>query len=758
MRKYAKVPVIMQMEALECGAASLSMILAYHGKWLPLEQVRKDCGVSRDGSSAKNILKAARNYGMVAKGYRCNTENLETMDKPCILHWGFNHFVVFCGFHKDKAVINDPARGVVMVSMEELDAEFTGVVLTVIPGEGFEKGGKPKSILPFAMERLKGTGPAILFIILTTVITAIINLVYPVFGQVFMDKLLAGENPQWVTPFLGLMVLVVLIQTVVSFAQAIYLSKVEGKLAIVSSAKFMWHVLRLPVEFFSQRMAGDIAQRQDSNEGIAGTLIKQLGPVVINLAMLVLYLAIMLRYSVVLTLVCVTSIAINIWLNQVILEKQVNISRVRMRDSGKLYGATVAGIEMIETIKASGAENGYFERWAGFSASVNAADVQAARLNRVWNAMPGLVRSVSEIVILMLGVLLIMEGKFTAGMLLAFQSFMNAFMVPVYDLLEVSKSVQEMRSSMERVEDVMNYEPDVVFEEETEEDEEEKPEEQPEDLKQDLKMDLEAVLLADDDEDDFDFDLAFGGEEKDAYAKLTGEVELRNVTFGYSRLAEPLIRDFSMTLKPGSRVAFVGSSGCGKSTLAKLISGLYQPWEGEILFDGKPIREIPREVFTGSLAVVDQEITLYEDTIASNIKMWDSSIEDFEMILAARDARVHEDIMLREGGYNHRLLEGGRDFSGGQRQRFEIARVLAQDPTIVVMDEATSALDAKTEYEVVEAIRNRGVTCIIIAHRLSTIRDCDEIIVLNHGVVVERGTHEELMKLEGYYTALVTTE
>ncbi len=725
-KKYAKVPVIMQMEALECGAASLAMILAYHEKWIPLEQARVDCGVSRDGSSAKNLLKAARNYGMTAKGFRCDTSMLETMEIPCILHWGFNHFVVFCGFDKDKAVINDPARGIVRVSQEELDREFTGVCLCMSPGDGFEKGGKPKSIIPFAKQRLQGTGPALIFIVLTTLITAIINLVYPVFGQVFMDTLLPGKNPEWLFPFLGLMVLMVVVQSVVTLAHAVYINKVNGKLAIVSSAAFMWHVLRLPVEFFSQRMAGDVAQRQESNENIASTLVKDLGPVVINLVMLVLYLVIMLRYSVLLTLVCVASISINIWLNQIALKKRMNISRVRMRDSGKLYGTTVAGIEMIETIKASGAENGYFERWAGYSAAVNAAEVDAVHLERVWHTIPGLVRSFSEILILMLSALLIINGQYTVGMLLAFQSFMHSFLVPVYELMAVSGSVQEMRTSMERIEDVLTYKPDVEF----------KP--------------LEEEESPDEEDDPFAVN--------DTYAKLSGAVELKNIIFGYSRLGNPLIKDFSMTLKPGARVAFVGASGCGKSTLAKLISGLYQPWEGEILFDGKPISEIPREVFTGSLAVVDQDITLYEDTLANNIKMWDGTIEDFEMILAARDAQIHEDIMLRDGGYNHKLLEGGKDFSGGQRQRFEIARVLAQDPTIVVMDEATSALDAKTEYNVVEAIKNRGVTCIIIAHRLSTIRDCDEIIVLNRGEVVERGTHEELMALGGYYTTLVTTE
>ena len=242
------------------------------------------------------------------------------------------------------------------------------------------------------------------------------------------------------------------------------------------------------------------------------------------------------------------------------------------------------------------------------------------------------------------------------------------------------------------------------------------------------------------------------------YGKLYGEVELRNVTFGYARLGDPVIEDFSMVVEPGASVAFVGASGCGKSTLSKLIAGLYQPWSGEILFDGMPISEVDRSVFTGSVAVVDQDIFLFEDTIANNISMWDESIEDFEIILAARDAQIHDDIMAREGGYASVISEGGRDLSGGQRQRLEIARVLAADPSIIIMDEATSALDAKTEHEVVRAVKARGVTCIIIAHRLSTIRDCDEIIVLDHGKVVERGTHEELYEAGGVYAELVSSD
>ena len=368
---------------------------------------------------------------------------------------------------------------------------------------------------------------------------------------------------------------------------------------------------------------------------------------------------------------------------------------------------------MIETIKASGAENGFFEKWAGYQASVNTQKVRFQRLNQYIGMIPSLVSTITNTTILVLGVWLTMNGAFTVGMIMAFQGFMSSFSTPVSSLISTGQTLQEMRTQMERVEDVMQYPTDVEFTQAAEQDE---------------------------------------------CGKLTGQVELKHVTFGYSRLGEPLIEDFSLTLKPGSRVAFVGPSGCGKSTLSKLISGLYQPWSGEILFDGKPISQIDRNIFTGSLAVVDQDIILFEDTIANNIKMWDTSIEDFEMILAARDAKLHEDIMQRQGGYQYRLTEGGKDLSGGQRQRLEIARVLAQDPTIIIMDEATSALDAKTEYEVVNAIQARGITCIVVAHRLSTIRNCDEIIVLDNGKVVERGTHEQLYAMGGVYTDLVSSE
>ncbi|MDE5754306.1 MAG: NHLP family bacteriocin export ABC transporter peptidase/permease/ATPase subunit [Oscillospiraceae bacterium] len=712
----AKVPVVMQMEALECGAASLAMILAYYEKWIPLEQVRADCGVSRDGSNAKNVLKAARSYGLTAKGYRYEPEDLKKNGTfPCIIHWNFNHFVVLNGFKGNKAYLNDPAKGSYAVSMETFDKSFTGICLMFQPSENFEPGGKPKSVMAFVKKRLKGTGTAVAFVVLTSIITSLIGVISPVFSRIFLDRLLTGENPEWFMPFIVALGGLGAVQLIVEWIQTVYSLKINGKLAIVGNTEYMWKVLRMPMEFFSQRMAGDIQQRRTMNASIAQSLVQTFAPLALNTIMMFFYLIVMIRYNLVLTLVGIASILINVAVSRIISKKRINITRVQMRDAGKLAGATVAGIEMIETIKASGAENGFFEKWAGYQASVNTQQVKFQKLNQYLGMIPSFVSSLANIAVLSLGVYFTINNEFTVGMIMAFQGFLGSFTAPAQTLISAGQTLQEMRTQMERIEDVMEYPTDVNY-----------------------------------DHDEID--------ENAEYDKLSGNVELKHVTFGYSRLADPLIRDFNLTLKTGSRVAFVGTSGCGKSTLSKLISGLYQPWSGEILFDGKPIHKIDRSVFTGSLAVVDQDIILFEDTIANNIKMWDSSIEDFEMIMAARDAQLHEDIMQRDGGYNYKITEGGKDFSGGQRQRMEIARVLAQDPTIIILDEATSALDAKTEYEVVKSIKDRGITCIVVAHRLSTIRDCDEIIVLDNGNVVERGTHEELYAKNGIYTALITNE
>ena len=709
------VPIVMQMEALECGAASLAMVLAYYEKWIPLEQVREDCGVSRNGSNAKNILNAARNYGMQAKAYKFSPESLKKNGKfPMIVHWEFNHFIVLCGFKGNKVYINDPARGHIVMPFEQFDEGYTGVCLMFEPTDSFVPSGKPKSLFAFAKSRLKGAKAAVIFVLLTTFISSVTGIILSGFSRVFMDRLLTGYDADWLLPFLIGLFGISVIQIISAWIHAVYSLKINGKMAIVGNMSYMWKVMRLPMNFFSQRMAGDIQQRQVSNANIAGKLVNTLAPLILQTAMIIFYLVVMIRYSPLLTIIGVISILGQVFVSSIISKKRVNLTRVMMRDAGKLAGATVAGIEMIETIKSSGAENGFFEKWSGYQASVNTQNVRFQRINSYLGMIPPILTELANNMVLILGVYLCMSGKFTVGMVMAFQGFLFSFMQPAKTLISAGQQMQELRTEMERIEDVMKYPDNVAIDEEI--------------------------------------------DENTDYEKLSGTVELKNVTFGYSRLAPPLIENFSMKLTPGSRVAFVGESGCGKSTLAKLISGLYQPWEGEILFDGKHINEIKRSIFTGSVAVVDQDITLFEDTIENNIKMWDNTIEDYEMMMAARDAQIHDDIMQRMGGYRYRIIEGGRDFSGGQRQRLEIARVLAQDPTIIIMDEATSALDAQTEYKVVNAVKQRDITCIIIAHRLSTVRDCDEIIVFEHGKVVERGTHEELMELGGVYTELVTSE
>jgi len=712
-----KTPVVMQLEVLECGAACLTMILSYYDKWIPLEQVRVDCGVSRDGSSAKNMVRAANNYGLSTRAYKLEPEEVrENGVFPCILHWNFNHFVVLKGFKGKYAYINDPAKGEIKVPMKEFDESFTGVCIMFEPDDSFEPSGKKKSTYDYISERSKGLGPIVAFVVLTTVIASLMSIITPGFTRVLYDRLLSGSDLQWARGFLIFFACFSLLQIFVEWLKKSNSMKINGKMAAVGASAFLWRVLRLPMDFFSQRMAGDILTRQNSNGNISNTIVNTLAPLIINTGMMVFYFVVMLRYSVVLTAVSLSATLINTGLSMLISKKRINATRKSLRDTGKLTGTTMSGIESIETIKSAGAEEGFFAKWAGYQASANEGHIQYNRTTFSLGIIPTIVNMLCNMTILTIGIYLTMQGEFTLGMITAFQGYLAGFVGPANMLISAGQTLQEMRTELERIDDVMRYPLDFVFDENGE-----KP-------------------------------------DPESFSKLTGNVELKSVTFGYSRLSEPLIKDFSLNLTPGKRVALVGASGCGKSTISKLVCGIAEPWSGEILFDGRPIKDIDRSVFTGSVAVVDQDIIIFEDTIKNNIKMWDSSIEDFEMILAARDAQIHEDIMQRNDGYDYVLSEGGKEFSGGQKQRLEIARVLAQDPTICILDEATSALDAKTEYDVINAIKDRGITCIVVAHRLSTIRDCDEIIVLDKGRVAERGTHDELMKLNGYYTQLITND
>ncbi len=761
-----KVPQIMQMEALECGAACLAMICAYWGKWIPLEKVRSDCGVSRDGSSALNVVRAARSYGFDARGFRYEPNELNDKGHfPCICHMGFSHFIVVRGFKGDKVYVNDPARGELKMPLEEFDRTFTGVALQFDPTEAFEPGGKPASIRGFALERLRGASSAMIFVAITSAVAAFMGTVSPLMSQVFLDRLLTQKNPEWFGPFMALLIAFGVVQVTISALNAIYLLRVQGKMSATSNASFLWKILHMPMDFFSQRMSGDIMQRMGTNASIAQTLVGQLAPLLINIVMLVVYLVLMVSYSPLLASVGIASVLIQLICARGLSSKRVNATRVAMRDSANLASATMAGISMIDTLKAQGVEPGFFRRWSGFQASVNSQNTRMERETRLLNMVPSFVTSACNAAVLGIGVWLIIAGDFTSGALLSMQSLISQFSAPAQSLIGVMQSFQELRTDMERIKDVMDYPYDPLA--------------LPDDVEaagaeagsDGAAAALSSQVAGESDSSDADAAGANAGAvrgessaassvlaDEPSLEKLHGDVELRHVTFGYSRLADPVVTDFSLHVKPGGCVALVGASGCGKSTIAKLVSGLYMPWEGEVLMDGRPLAEVPRSVRTASIAVIDQDIVLFHDTIANNIRLWDSSIEDYEVILAARDACIHDVIMTKPDGYKHVLNEGGRDLSGGQRQRLEIARALAMDPTVLVMDEATSALDAQTEAKLMNAVRKRGITLILVAHRLSTVRDADEIIVFEKGRVVERGTHEELYVADGVYTSLVSRE
>ena len=734
------VPVIMQMEATECGAACLAMILAHYGRWIPLEEARISCGVSRDGSKTENILKAAGSYGLEATSRECTVQQLRSEGSfPCIISWNRKNYVVLRGFSGNHALLNDPGKGAVKVTLDAFERSYGGTTLEFSPSDTFERGGKRPSTWQFARERLQGMKAPIVFVALATFIISLAAIMATTVSSTFMDYVLTGECPTWLAPLLALLAGLVIVQCAVNIAKAVYLNRIRGKFAVVGASQFMWHLLHLPVGFYEQRTVGDLQQRQEANETVAATLVEQLAPAIFNVVLLVLYLAVMLSYSWKLTLVGVATVAINVLVARWASRARVNVTRQQMRDRSLLYSSTMAGIESIETIKASGAEEGYFERWSGYQALVNDAATRFNKIDLYFGAVPQFLAQVANIAVLLLGTYLIMNGEFTAGMLLAFQGLLASFMGPVDSIIGLGQQVLEMRTSMERVQDVLEYPADSCEESESG------------DSESNLSSSQAASLPPSPAPSPADSPAPTPS----SAAKLSGAVEIDHVSFGYSPLEPPLIKDFSLTLEPGAWVALVGSSGSGKSTIAKLVSGLYEPWEGQIRFDGIPRRAIDPDRLRGSLSVVDQDVVTFPDTVDANIRLWDRSIQDYEVVLAARDADIHDAIVAREAGYNEVIAPRGRNFSGGQLQRLEIARALASDPSILILDEATSALDAKTEANVIRAVRDRGITCIVVAHRLSTIRDCDEIIVLREGQVVERGTHDELIELDGAYAELV---
>ena len=715
-----KTPTILQMEGVECGAAALSIILGYYGKFVPLEKLRIACGVSRDGLKATNILKAAREYGLEAKGYAKSIEKLMQLEMPAIIFWNFNHFLVIEGFTKNKVYLSDPAQGRYHVSHQEFDDAFTGVVMTFKPGENFEKGNEKKGLLKSLASRVTHSKLSLAYIILASLFLVIPGLVIPSFTKIFIDKYLINGISEFIMPLLLIMGGMLFVNSTLVYLQQYYLLRLEIKLALTTSSKFLWHVFHLPIAFFTQRYSGEIGNRVSLNDKVAKLMSGDLANSALNVIVVIFYALLMFSYDVLLTMIGIAMATLNIVALKFVSRARKDGNRRFINENGKLLGTTTSGISMIETLKASGRENDFFTTWTGYLAKVMNAQQELGWLTTRLNIIPPLLMSLTTTLILGAGAMRVMDGQMTLGMLVAFLYLMNNFMGPVNQLVRVGSLLQETEGDMGRIDDVLNYEIANEFDEKTTE-----------------KRDNVT---------------------EDNLKKLTGRFEMKNVTFGYNKTTPALIEDFSLVLKPGSRIALVGGSGSGKSTVARLASGLYDPWEGDILFDNKLRQDFPRHIITESLAVIDQEVLMFKGTIQENIAFWDSKIPEKHIIQSARDAAIHDVVAARANAYDSEVMERGANFSGGQRQRLEIARALALNPSILIMDEATSALDSKSEKIVMDNIKKRGCTCLIVAHRLSTIMDCDEIIVMEFGKIAERGTHHELLNKNGVYAKLIDSK
>jgi ATP-binding cassette subfamily C protein len=708
-----KTPTLLQMEAVECGAASLGIILAYYGRIVPLPELRRACGVSRDGSKASNVLKAAEFYGMKAQGFKKQLESLKELQPPYIIFWHFNHFLVVEGIKGDRVYLNDPAQGRRSVSWQEFDEGFTGVVLVMVPGENFRKGGVKPTVWRGLWRRLKPSLVPLFYCIIAGFLLVLPQLAIPVFGKVFVDSILIEGRTEWLRPLLLGMGLTLLLRLLIRGLQLLYLRRLKIKMAVEMSGKFLWHILHLPVSFYAQRFAGEISARVPLNDKVADVLSGNLTTTVIDLVLAVIYAAVMFSYNVPLTIVGVSFAIVNITALQVVSRSRVDANMQLAMAHGKVDGVGISGLMSIETIKASGLESDFFSRWAGYYARAINIQNNLGVLNQRLGVLPSTLQSTANTALLLFGGLQVMDGKLSIGDLVAFQSLLSSFLDPVNNLVGFGSTLQDLEGDLSRLDDVLQNPPD-------------------------QRVEPTNITIA--------------------TPRLQGTIELRDITFGYSRVSPPIVENFNLLLRPGQRVALVGASGSGKSTVAKLVAGLYEPWSGEVLFDGLPRSAIPHHVLTNSIAMVEQEVFLFGGTIRDNLTLWDPTIPMGDILQAVEDAVIFDTIRMIPGGLDAELLEGGVNLSGGQRQRLEIARALVTNPSILILDEATSALDTESEFQIVQNLRRRQCTCVVVAHRLSTIRDCDEIIVFDRGKVAQRGNHETLISQPGVYRDLLASE
>ena len=709
-------PTILQMETTECGAACLGMILAYHGRWVSLEMLRVRCGVSRDGGNAANMLRAAREFGLAAKGFRSEAARLFDLPFPMVLFWEFNHFVVLEGIRGDRVYINDPGQGPRRLSMEEFEKSYTGMCFTFEPTAEFQRGGAAPSVLRGLASRFGRVTSPLTFASCATLALVVPGIAIPTMIKVFIDDVLIRQNGSWVTPLLVGLAFAALAQGALTWLQQSLLARMETKLSIVTTTHFFWHVITLPMLFFSQRYAGDIASRVLSNDAVARMLSSELAVNSINLLAMVFYALVMLAYDVPLTMVALVMVALNLIVLWLAGQARENANRRLLKEQGKVAGTSINGIRSIETLKANGAENDFFARWSGIYTNALSAQQQLSLVNTLANVVPALLYFLSVIAILGVGGLRVLDGVLTIGGLVAFQSLMLTFSQPVQGLVQFGAHIHLIKGDLARLDDVLHYAPD--------------------------ERAVQGI-----------------SEREPAAAPMPrGVVDLEGIVFGYNAKEPPMIEDFTLSIQPGQRVALVGSSGSGKSTIAKLACGLLTPWSGSVRIDGQALGDIPAARFAELVGYVDQEVVLFEATVSENVALWDPTIEERDIVQALRDAAIHDAIAARPLKYDSPVEEGGRNFSGGQRQRLEIARALTRNPAVLVLDEATAALDPLTELAIDNALRRRGCTCLIIAHRLSTVRDADEIVVLERGSIVQRGTHDRLIAVDGLYRTLVRSD
>lgn len=719
MKNYRKTPTVYQMEATECGAASLSMIFAYFGKFLPLEQMRIETGVSRDGCNAGNMMRAAKRFGLDCKGYRKEPEAIRELEMPCIIHWNFCHFVVLEGFkstgigsaRKEYVYINDPAVGRRKLTLEEFDEGFTGVVLTFKLTDAFQKEKKKSTTGKMLRQRLAGQYGILFKLFYVGLLLVFPGLILPVLSQMFIDDILTAGYTDWLTKILVFMAALVILKFGLHYYRDLVLQKLKSKLTLTSGVRFLTHMLHLPMNFFDQRFAGDLVSRMNNNTEVSAFLAGDLAETVLNILVAAFYLVILLFYSPVMTMIGLLNVIVCIGL--VVFSRQL-ISEASIKQqmtSGKLYSAVCAGLSITDTLKASGAEDAYISRVLGNQVKQANLEQEQTSVQKILNAIPETIGNITDVLHLMVGGILVINGQLSMGMLMAFCSLFDSFIDPVNKLVTFAQKIQTMKASVTRVEDVQKYPEDVRYSKAASADSQQK--------------------------------------------KLDGEIELQDISFGYSALKPALVEHFSFHLYSGESIAFVGPSGCGKSTVSKIVSGLYHPWSGQIFLDGKPINEISGACLSASIATVSQNIALFSGTIRDNLTMWNTAILEEDMIQAAKDACIHDFIVTCPGGYDYVLNENAMNLSGGQRQRIEIARALATKPSILVMDEATSALDPVVEKQILNNIKRRGVTCIIVAHRLSAFRDCSQIMVMKNGKIIQQGTHKTLMQEDGVYRSFV---